>query len=44
MLLAGKFGLSEDDEAYDPRIDLDGDGAIGFSDFLILAGAFGQSA
>ena len=27
---------------YDARFDLDGDGAVGFSDFLALAGQFGQ--
>ena len=42
VLFAGKFGLSEEDEGYDVRFDLDGNGAVGFSDFVILAAAFGN--
>jgi hypothetical protein len=41
--LGHAFGLSEGDEEYDARFDLDGNGAVGFSDFLIFAGAFGKS-
>ena len=29
-------------EEYDARYDLDGDGTIGFGDFLIFVDAFGQ--
>ena len=38
-----QFGLSQTDEGYDARFDLDGDGAIGFSDFLIFANHFGKA-
>ena len=37
-----QFGFSGDDEGYDARFDLDGDGTIGFGDFLIFANAFGS--
>ena len=37
-----KFGLSEKDEAYQARFDLNGDGVIGFGDFLIFVNAFGK--
>ena len=36
-MFAAQFGLSRGDEGYDARYDLDGNGAIGFSDFLIFA-------
>lgn len=36
------FDSSEDDEGYDVWFDLDGDGVIGFGDFLIFANAFGE--
>ena len=36
--------MRQGDERYDVRFDLDGNGAIGFSDLLIFAGAFGKEA
>ena len=38
-----QFGLSEDNEGYDARFDLDGNGTIGLADFLIFANAFGKA-
>ena len=40
---AEQFGFGEDDEGYDAQFDLDGDGMIGFGDFLIFASAFGKA-
>ena len=42
MLFVEQFGFSEDDEEYDARFDLDGDGVIGIGDFLIFANTFGK--
>ena len=42
MLFAEKFGLSTGDAGYDPRYDLDGDGTVGFSDFLLFAESLGE--
>ena len=39
---AAQFGLSQGDEEYDARFNLDGNGAIGFADLLIFADAFGK--
>ena len=44
LRFAAQFGLSQGDAGYDARYDLDGDGAIGFGDFLIFANAFGKDA
>ena len=38
------IGFRRGRAGYDPRYDLDRDGEVGFSDFLILARAFGQGA
>ena len=35
-------GLSRGDKGYHARYDLDGDGTIGFGDFVIFANAFGK--
>ena len=43
LLFAERFGLSQDDEGYEARYDLDANGAIGFSDFLIFARDFGTT-
>ena len=39
---ASQFGLSRGDEQYDAKYDLDGDGTIGFGDFLIFGRSFGK--
>ena len=44
LLFVEQFGLSRGDEGYDARFDLDGDGTIGFGDFLIFANDFGKEA
>ena len=36
------FGARQGDGLYDARYDLDGDGEIGFSDFLIFSSSFGK--
>ena len=36
LLFVEHFGTSRGDETYEDRFDLDGDGAIAFSDFLIF--------
>ena len=41
-IFAAQFGLSHGDAGYDARYDLDGDGIIGFGDFLLFANAFGK--
>ncbi|MDE3260161.1 MAG: hypothetical protein OYM47_20195 [Gemmatimonadota bacterium] len=41
---AAMFGLSQGDAGFDALFDLDGDGTIGFSDFLIFAASFGVSS
>ena len=40
---AEKLGLSQGDEEYDARYDLDGNGVIGFSDIVIVDNAFGNN-
>ena len=42
LLFASQFGLSRGDEQYDAKYDLDGDGVIGFADFLIFGRSFGE--
>ncbi len=42
LQFAANFGLNQGDSGYNAGYDLDGDGAIGFGDFLIFAGAFGR--
>lgn len=42
LLFVAQFGLSRGDEQYDAKYDLDGDGTIGFGDFLIFFIAFGK--
>ena len=42
MILAGVFGARQGDEKYDARYDLNGDGEIGFSDFVTFAENFGK--
>ena len=42
MIFAGVFGSSQGDEKYNARYDLNGDGEIGFSDFVIFAQNFGK--
>ena len=42
MKFAAQFGLNRRDVGYEARYDLDRNGMIGFSDFLIFAGAFGK--
>ena len=44
VLFAAHFGQNQADEGFEARYDLDGNGAIGFSDFLIFAGAFGKTS
>ena len=39
---AGAFGKSSSDPDFKPRVDLDGDGSIGFGDFLKFAQSFGK--
>ena len=43
LAFAGQFGSRQGDGRYDARYDLDGDGEIGFSDFLIFSSSFGKS-
>ena len=43
MLFVGKFGSKQGDETYEDQFDLDGNGAIDFSDFLIFASNFGKT-
>lgn len=42
LLFVQQYGLSQGDEGYDVRYDLDRDGTIGFGDFLIFANAYGR--
>ena len=42
QFVVAQFGLSQGDEGYDVRYDLDGDSTIGFGDFLIFVNAFGK--
>ena len=42
MQFVEQFGLNQEDEAYQARFDLNGDGVIGFGDFLIFVNAFGK--
>jgi len=42
-VLAGAYGSSIGDPAYDARADFDNDGYVGSSDFSILAGNYGTS-
>ena len=41
--LCGQVRLALGQERYDPRCDLNGDGEIGFDDFLIFAADFGST-
>ena len=43
-ILAGNYGKSFGDPAYDENADIDSNGNVGSSDFSILAGEYGQSA
>jgi len=43
-VLAGAYGSSSGDPAYDARADFDNDGYIGSADFSILAGNYGATA
>jgi len=42
-ILAGAYGSSSGDPAYDQEADIDGDGYVGSSDVSILAGNYGKS-
>jgi len=42
-VLAGAYGSSSGDPAYDARADIDGDGYVGSSDFSVLAGNYGKT-
>ena len=42
LMFVAQFGLSQGDEGYDARYDLDGDNTVGIGDFLIFANAFGK--
>ncbi|MDE0552657.1 MAG: leucine-rich repeat domain-containing protein [Candidatus Poribacteria bacterium] len=42
MLFFAHYGLSQGDAGYDPRYDLDGNGEIEFSDFLVFVDSFGK--
>ena len=42
--LAGAYGTSSEEPAYNQEADIDGDGYVGSSDFSILAGNYGKTA
>ena len=42
LLFVDVFGARQGDEGYKTRFDLDGNGTIGISDFLIFANNFGK--
>jgi hypothetical protein len=42
-LLAGLYGTSSADDAFDPAADLDGDGEVGFRDLALFGAHFGQT-
>ena len=42
VLFASRFGSTRGDGTYEAKYDLDIDGAIGFSDFVIFARDFGK--
>lgn len=43
-VLAGAYGSSSEEPAFDQEADIDGDGYVGSSDFSILAGNYGKTA
>ena len=43
VLFAAHFGSEEGDSNWDPVFDLDNDGRVGFSDFLILVSHLGET-
>ncbi len=42
LQFVAQFGLSQGDEQYDAKYNLDSDGTIEFDDFLIFVNAFGK--
>jgi len=42
-ILAGAYGSSSPDPAYDERADFDRDGDVDYDDFVVLAGNYGKS-
>lgn len=42
LQFAAQYRTTTGDGRYNARFDLDSDGSVGFPDFLVLAGLFGQ--
>ena len=42
LQFASQFGQNRDEAGFDARFDLDGDGEVGFNDFVIFARSFGK--
>ena len=42
LLLVSRFGLTTGDPGFEAKYDIDGNGIVGFSDFLIFAEGFGK--
>ena len=42
VLFAGAYGTHSGQANFDSKYDLDGDGRVGFSDFVLFANAYGK--